>query len=300
MGKMKNTILLLTLILIASTLFAGCIIEKDTDNDGYADNVDDFPNDARYNLDSDKDGYADEVDAFPNDARYHLDTDRDGYADEIDDFPNDMRYHSDYDGDGYADEIDEFPHDARYYSQVEKNIKICEEVAQEYYKTHTYVENDVFDCDNMAQDVWNILKTKGINAEIAVGNVDLDKYDIEDCNHVWILAEVSPNKWLAIECTGGYTVYNEDNPRYYYGHTFKNPKALRDFSRLYETYNTQYINYIESVRFYNALVEEYNNADYFTQLYLKSGLQVAELEIEKNKRDLEIIFIELEVILEYG
>lgn len=61
----------------------------------------------------------------------------------------------------------------------EQNVKICEEAAQQYYETHTYVGNDVFDCDNMAIDVWNILKTKGINAEIAVGNVDLDEYDID-------------------------------------------------------------------------------------------------------------------------
>jgi len=64
----------------------------------------------------DGDGYADEVDAFPNDARYHLDSDGDGYADEVDAFPNDARYHSDYDGDGYADEVDAFPTDPHYHA----------------------------------------------------------------------------------------------------------------------------------------------------------------------------------------
>lgn len=89
----------------------------------------------------------------------------------------------------------------------EQKIKICEEVAQQYYRTHTYIQNDVFDCDNMACDVWNILKTKGINAKIVVGNIDLEEYGMEDWNHAWIIAEVYPSTWLAIECTSGCVVY---------------------------------------------------------------------------------------------
>ncbi len=87
----------------------------DADCDGYADEVDDFPSDHRYHLDSDNDGYADEVDNFPSDSRYHLDSDSDGYANEVDDLPSDSRYHSDYDHDGFADEVDDFPSDPRHH-----------------------------------------------------------------------------------------------------------------------------------------------------------------------------------------
>ncbi len=186
------------------------------------------------------------------------------------------------------------------YRKSQEKIRICEEVSQQYYETHTYIQNDVFDCDNMACDVWNILKTKEINAKIAVGNVDLDEHDIEDWNHVWIMAEISPNTWLAIECTGGYIVYGEDNPRYYHAHLFNNPKSLRDFSRLYETYQTQLSEYNEAVYFYNALVDEYNNADYFTRPYLERGLQVAKLEMEQKERDFYTTNAKLEAVLEYG
>ena len=182
----------------------------------------------------------------------------------------------------------------------EQNVKICEEAAQQYYETHTYVGNDVFDCDNMAIDVWNILKTKGINAVIAVGNVDLDEYEITDWNHAWIMAEVAPNNWLAIECTGGYIVYKKDNPRYYHAHFFNNPKSLRDFNQLYKNYQIQLIEYDEAVYFYNSLVREYNSGDYYTKLYLQSGLEVAKLEVEKKGRSLETTFVKLETILEYG
>lgn len=37
--------------------------------------------------------------------------------------------------------------------QRDRNIQTCEQVAIEYYKSHTYEVNEVYDCDNMAQDV---------------------------------------------------------------------------------------------------------------------------------------------------
>lgn len=91
---MKQNIILI--ILLVSLASAGCIFDKDTDGDGYADKIDAFPNDSRYHLDSDGDGYANKIDLLPTDPRYHLDSDFDGYADEIDVFPNDPQYHLDH------------------------------------------------------------------------------------------------------------------------------------------------------------------------------------------------------------
>ncbi len=59
----------------------------DADNDGYADDVDAFPNDATEWLDSDGDGVGDNADAFPNDATEWLDSDGDGVGDNADAFP---------------------------------------------------------------------------------------------------------------------------------------------------------------------------------------------------------------------
>lgn len=56
--------------------------------------------------------------------------------------------------------------------QTDKNIRLCEQIATEYVISHTYSKDDVYDCDNMAQDVWDMLKAKGINAGIAVGNFE--------------------------------------------------------------------------------------------------------------------------------
>ncbi|WP_269849236.1 hypothetical protein [Methanosarcina horonobensis] len=56
--------------------------------------------------------------------------------------------------------------------QADKNIRLCEQIAADYCNSHTYSKDDIYDCDNMAQDIWNMLKAKGINARIAVGSFD--------------------------------------------------------------------------------------------------------------------------------
>lgn len=184
-------------------------------------------------------------------------------------------------------------------SQEEKNIQICEQVVSDYYATHTYSENDVFDCDNMAQDLWNILETKGINAEIMIGNVDMTgSVSLKDINHAWVMAEVSPNSWLALEGTGGYVVY--DNEQYYRGFAFNDPKNYRRFLELYTDWEYQSQEYENYRLYYNELVETYNDANYYQQLSMKSGMTVARNTLEDKERDYTKTNTELNALLEYG
>ena len=92
----------------------GCALsQKDTDGDGYNDDVDDYPNDATQWVDGDGDGYGDNPngnvpDAFPYDNTQWADQDGDGYGDNpngnySDMFPTDPTQWSDADGDGYGD-----------------------------------------------------------------------------------------------------------------------------------------------------------------------------------------------------
>ena len=92
----------------------GCATsQKDTDNDGYNDDVDDFPYDDTQWLDSDGDGFGDNSmgnspDAFPYDNTQWSDADGDGYGDNLmgnnsDSFPFDPTQWADSDGDGYGD-----------------------------------------------------------------------------------------------------------------------------------------------------------------------------------------------------
>ena len=94
--------------------FDGCAdSQKDTDGDGYNDDIDDFPYDDTQWLDSDGDGYGDNTngnnpDAFPYENTQWSDADGDGYGDNPaglnpDAFPFDATQWADTDGDGYGD-----------------------------------------------------------------------------------------------------------------------------------------------------------------------------------------------------
>ena len=115
-----------------------------------------------------------------------------------------------------------------------QKIRILKEIVENYNKEHTYIGDDIFDCEKMAMDVWDIVETKGINAVIQVGNVDKKVIKIEDANHAWVLAEVAPEDWIALETTGGYLVCENEafcavnNPLYYQGWSFENPKELNE------------------------------------------------------------------------
>merc|ERR1712216_1046603 len=74
--------------LVDADQFTGCE-GIDTDDDGYLDINDAFPNDAGEWMDSDGDGVGDNSDAFPTDADESVDTDGDGVGDNADDFPDD-------------------------------------------------------------------------------------------------------------------------------------------------------------------------------------------------------------------
>ena len=108
---------------------------NDSDGDGFGDASDGFEGDACPNqagtsnqtvygcVDSDNDGWADTVDIYPNDARLWSDTDEDGYADQpgtdrSDDCPDvygtsteDTLGCPDSDGDGWSNPADDFPED---------------------------------------------------------------------------------------------------------------------------------------------------------------------------------------------
>jgi len=100
--------------------------QRDTDGDGYTDDVDAFRNDSSQWADTDGDGYGDNSsgtngDAFPMDSTQWVDRDGDGYGDNAsgnsaDAFPDDPNQWSDADDDGWGDEpghntSDAFPQD---------------------------------------------------------------------------------------------------------------------------------------------------------------------------------------------
>jgi len=122
-----------------------------------------------------------------------------------------------------------------------------------YRKTHVYSSYDLFVCSDMAAEVWNMLKAAGIDSVVAVGRIDSAISDILDSNHAWVLAEVAPGQYLALETTAGFTVPESENPLYYRGWSFDSPADLKAYNDLIREYNTR-------VGFRNLLANEYNDS----------------------------------------
>ncbi len=104
----------------------------------------------------------------------------------------------------------------------------AQNIVRWYYRTHIYSEADSFVCRDMALDVWDMLKAHGIHSLIQAGNVKEYVQDITDINHVWVQAEVSPGKYLAVDPTYGCVIREKDNPLYYIGWLFNDPGEYKD------------------------------------------------------------------------
>ncbi len=87
--------------------------DPDDDNDGVADLGDPFPYDSTEWADTDGDSVGDNTDAFPQDRFETVDTDGDGVGDKGDRFPNDPTETVDTDNDGVGNNADAFPFDTR-------------------------------------------------------------------------------------------------------------------------------------------------------------------------------------------
>ena len=88
-----------------------CGYNRDTDSDGYNDDIDVFPEDSSEWIDSDLDGIGDNSDVFPEDSSEWIDSDLDGVGDNYDRFPFDISEIIDTDSDGIGDNSDAFPLD---------------------------------------------------------------------------------------------------------------------------------------------------------------------------------------------
>jgi len=148
----------------------------------------------------------------------------------------------------------------------------AENIVKRYHETHIYSLYDFFVCSDMALDVWNMLKAQGINALIQIGNVGTPAKDITEADHAWVLAEISPGQHLALETTGGYVVWHKDNPLYYQGWSFDNPKEYKQYVEFRQEYNVRvnitnqliissqdtYGEYKRERDYYQELVDEFN------------------------------------------
>jgi hypothetical protein len=128
----------------------------------------------------------------------------------------------------------------------QKRLKLVDSIAKDYANTHTYSKGDLFVCVDMAMDLWNQLRTQGVNSVIKVGSVSKDmtwlindpKNFLREIDHVWLLFEVEPGRYLPLETTGGFIVFS-DSPncdRYSVGPEFDNPRQFKRFMEVRDRY----------------------------------------------------------------
>ena len=108
-----------------------------------------------------------------------------------------------------------------------------------YHDTHVYDVYDMFVCADMAAEVWNMLKAQGISSTIVVGDINNPINNIIQSNHSWVLAEIAPGEYLALETTGGRVVLESENPLYYRGWTYDTPAKAKEHQKLIREYNVR-------------------------------------------------------------
>jgi hypothetical protein len=154
-------VLVIAIIVVTSVIFIGWLANpqspyNDLDGDGYANNIDAFPNDSSEWKDSDSDGIGDNSDVFPNDPDEQVDTDHDGVGDNGDAFPNDPDEQRDTDHDGVGDNAD-------FYDQGNGKINISIDsyqgdwVSNVYFTIsfHSYKSNSVNYGDDVKSGVFS-------------------------------------------------------------------------------------------------------------------------------------------------
>ena len=75
-----------------------------------------------------------------------------------------------------------------------------------YHKNHAYIKG-VFDCDDMAIDIWDILYEQGITSVIGVGNLELGQEKITQVDHAWLIVmhKNAGYRFFILEPTNGET-----------------------------------------------------------------------------------------------
>lgn len=119
-------------------------------------------------------------------------------------------------------------------------MQIVERIAAIYHTSHSYTMEEGFVCLDMAIDVWNQLKTNGIEAKIMGGTIheNITAWNYRQLamegNHAWVIATVSPNEKVAIETTSGKIIKQgtTDATPYFKGIAFDDPAQVKRFEQL--------------------------------------------------------------------
>jgi predicted Zn finger-like uncharacterized protein len=177
--------------------------------------------------------------------------------------------------------------------KVPNKMQIVEIIAAKYHASHSYTMEGGFVCLDMAIDVWNQLKTYGIEAKIMGGNIreNITTWNYRQLamegNHAWVVAKLSPTEKVAIETTEGKVIKPEaENASVYFkGIEFDTPAQIKRFEFLRrKTY--------EACRDAHQLIKHWNENIAGKQHKYEETI-AKKSQIEQRKQDCENTFNEL-------
>jgi hypothetical protein len=179
------------------------------------------------------------------------------------------------------------PQAAQPAPQTLNKMQIVELIAASFHKTHTYTLQGDFVCLDMAIDVWNQLRTYGIEAKIMGGNINENitawnyRQLARESNHAWVVAKLSPTEKVAIETTAGVVIKPGMNnaSAYFKGIEFDNPGEIKRFDSLRKKAN-------EVCRDANELIKDWNENVAGKQLR-PDEIIAKKSRIEQRKQDCE-------------
>jgi hypothetical protein len=144
-------------------------------------------------------------------------------------------------------------------AQTSDKMQIIERIAAGYHKTHTYTLEGDFVCLDMAIDVWNQLRTNGIEAKIMGGNIKENvttwnyRQLARESNHAWVVAKLSPTEKIAIETTAGTVIKPgmANSSAYFKGIEFDTPGEIKRFDSLRKKANEVCLHASELIKDWN-------------------------------------------------
>lgn len=166
-------------------------------------------------------------------------------------------------------------------------VQIIELIAAGFHKTHTYTLAGDFVCLDMAIDVWNQLKTNGIDAKIMGGNIHENvttwnfRQLARESNHAWVVAKLSPTEKVAIETTAGTVIKPgmENSSAYFKGIEFDTPAEIKRFDSLRKKAN-------EVCRDASELIKDWNE-NFVGKQHRPEEIIAKKSQIEQRKQDCE-------------
>ncbi|MBN1366103.1 MAG: hypothetical protein JW976_14965 [Syntrophaceae bacterium] len=169
-------------------------------------------------------------------------------------------------------------------------MQIIERIAAIYNFSHSYTMEEGFVCLDMAIDVWNQLKTYGIEAKIMGGTIreNITAWNFRqlamESNHAWVVAIISSTEKVAIETTAGKVIKQgtTDAAPYFKGIAFDDPAQIKRFELLRKSV-------LGNCRDASILIDEFNKDAAEKQLRPEEII-ARKSQIEQRKQDCEKSF----------